>query len=131
MIAWPTKDIVSWGVSMEPALLTDVGLEQDISCKELFGPVVVIYKADDDDDALRIANATEYGLQSSVWSRDMAKAEQFAHKVNAGMTLINAHRESSPEWPFGGINRSGYGREEAAWGLTLFTNEHAFRVHEA
>ncbi|MGO1857834.1 aldehyde dehydrogenase family protein [Ancrocorticia populi] len=125
------KPIDRPGAYMEPALLTDVGLEQDISCKELFGPVVVIYKADNDDDALRIANATEYGLQSSVWSQDMAKAEQFAHKVNAGMTLINAHRESSPEWPFGGINRSGYGREEAAWGLTLFTNEHAFRVHEA
>ena len=116
---------------MEPALLTNVGLDQDISCKELFGPVVVIYKADSDEAALRIANATDYGLQSSVWSGDTAKAERFARRINAGMTLVNAHRESSPEWPFGGINRSGYGREEGQWGLTAFTNEHAFRVHEA
>lgn len=119
------------GAYMEPALLTDVGLDQDISCDELFGPVVVVYQAADEADALRIANATEYGLQSSVWSQDVEKAERFAHKINAGMTLVNAHRESSPEWPFGGINRSGYGREESAWGLTLFTNEHAFRIHDA
>lgn len=119
------------GAYMKPALLTNVGLDQDISCKELFGPVVVIYKADSDEAALRIANATDYGLQSSVWSGDTAKAERFARRINAGMTLVNAHRESSPEWPFGGINRSGYGREEGQWGLTAFTNEHAFRVHEA
>lgn len=119
------------GAYMAPALLTDVSLDQDISCTELFGPVVVVYKAQDEADALRIANATEYGLQSSVWSSDVAKAERFAHKIHAGMTLVNAHRESSPEWPFGGINRSGYGREESRWALTAFTNEHAFRIHEA
>ncbi|MFT0846569.1 aldehyde dehydrogenase family protein [Actinomycetaceae bacterium L2_0104] len=119
------------GAYMTPALLTDVGLDQDISCSELFGPVVVVYRAESDDDALRIANSSEQGLQSSVWSQDIERAERLARQVQTGMTLVNAHRESSPEWPFGGINRSGYGREESEWGLKLFTNEHAFRIHES
>ncbi len=118
------------GAYMTPALVTDVALDQDISCTELFGPVVVVYRAESDEDALRIANASEQGLQSSVWSQDIEKAERMARQVQAGMTLINAHRDSGPEWPFGGINRSGYGREENEWGLKLFTNEHAFRIHE-
>ncbi|KMY23952.1 succinate-semialdehyde dehydrogenase [Actinobaculum suis] len=118
------------GAYMLPALLTDVPEEQDISCNELFGPVVVIYRARDEEDALRLANATKYGLQSSVWSEDIDRAERFAAQINAGMTIINNHRESGPEWPFGGINNSGYGREEAVWGLHAFTNEHAIRVHK-
>ncbi|WP_058120621.1 aldehyde dehydrogenase family protein [Actinobaculum massiliense] len=118
------------GAYMSPALLTDVPEDQDIAVNELFGPVVVIYRAKDEDDALRLANSTEYGLQSSVWSEDLEKAEAFAARVVAGMTIVNLHRESGPEWPFGGVNRSGYGREEERWGLLAFTNEHAIRVHD-
>lgn len=127
---WGGRKIDRPGAFMEPALLTGVGVDQDLSCNELFGPAVVIYRAEDEEDALRIANATEYGLQSSVWSTDVEKAESFARKVQAGMTFVNAHRESGPEYAFGGINRSGYGREQGQWGLALFTNEHTFRIHD-
>lgn len=66
---------------------------------------------------------------SSVWTDDLEKGQEFAAKINAGMTLINTHMESSPEYPFGGINRSGYGRENAQWAFQAFTNEHLIRVH--
>ncbi|MDY5131502.1 aldehyde dehydrogenase family protein [Actinotignum timonense] len=119
------------GAFMTPALLTDIPADHDIARNELFGPVVALYRAADEEAALKLANSTAYGLQSSVWSQDLEKAQRFAARLAAGMTIINKHRESAPTWPFGGINRSGYGREEGAWGLRAFTNEHAVRVHPA
>ncbi|AIE82491.1 aldehyde dehydrogenase family protein [Actinotignum schaalii] len=119
------------GAFMTPALLTDIPTDHDIARNELFGPVVALYRAADEEAALGLANSTAYGLQSSVWSQDLEKAQRFAARLAAGMTIINKHRESAPTWPFGGINRSGYGREEGAWGLRAFTNEHAVRVHPA
>ena len=119
------------GAFMTPALLTDIPADHDIARNELFGPVVALYRAADEEAALKLANSTAYGLQSSVWSQDLEKAQRFAARLAAGMTIINKHRESAPTWPLGGINRSGYGREEGAWGLRAFTNEHAVRVHPA
>ncbi len=118
------------GWFMEPALLTDVDLDSDMGCNELFGPVVQVYKAKDEEDALRIANHSEYGLMASVWSDNIEKAQAFAEKINAGMTLVNAHMESEPNFPFGGINKSGYGRENGAWALREFTNERMVRLHQ-
>ena len=117
------------GWFMSPAVLTDIDPRSDLGCNELFGPAVMIYRAKDEEDALRLANDTEYGLMSSVWTDDLEKGQEFAKKVNAGMTLINSHMESGPEYPFGGINRSGYGRENAQWAFQAFTNEHLIRVH--
>lgn len=124
------KKIDRDGWFMEPALLTDVDLDSDMGCNELFGPVVMVFKAKDEEDALRIANHTEYGLMASVWSEDLQKAQAFAEKINAGMTLVNAHMESDPNFPFGGINKSGYGRENAQWALREFTNERLVRIHQ-
>ena len=117
------------GWFMSPALLTDIDPDSDLGCNELFGPAVMIYRAKDEEDALRIANHSDYGLMSSVWTDDLAKGERFAARINAGMSFVNSHMESGPEYPFGGINRSGYGRENAEWALRAFTNEHLIRVH--
>ncbi|MEX3610972.1 NAD-dependent succinate-semialdehyde dehydrogenase [Rothia sp. LK2588] len=124
------KKIDRPGWFMEPALLTDIDLDSDLGCNELFGPAVMIYKAKDEEDALRIANHTEYGLMASVWSDDLERATAFAEKINAGMTTVNSHMESDPAFPFGGINKSGYGRENAQWALYGFTNERMVRVHK-
>jgi succinate-semialdehyde dehydrogenase/glutarate-semialdehyde dehydrogenase len=117
------------GWFMSPAVLSDIDPKSDLGCNELFGPAVMVYRAKDEEDALRLANDTEYGLMSSVWTDDLEKGQAFASKINAGMTLINGHMESGPEYPFGGINRSGYGRENAKWAFQAFTNEHLIRVH--
>lgn len=118
------------GWFMSPALLTDVDLDSDMGCNELFGPVVMVFKAKNEEDALRIANHTVYGLMSSVWSEDVEKAQAFGEQINAGMVQINAHMESDPAFPFGGINNSGYGRENAQWALREFTNDRTVRLHK-
>ncbi|WP_146340602.1 NAD-dependent succinate-semialdehyde dehydrogenase [Nesterenkonia sp. NBAIMH1] len=116
------------GWFMSPALLTDIDLDSDLGCNELFGPAVMVFKAEDEADALRIANSTQYGLMASVWTQDMDRGQKFAEQIEAGMTFVNTHMDSSPEFPFGGIKNSGYGRENAQWALREFTNERLVRL---
>ncbi|WP_120005874.1 NAD-dependent succinate-semialdehyde dehydrogenase [Nesterenkonia muleiensis] len=118
------------GWFMSPALLTDIDLDSDLGCNEVFGPAAMVFRAQDEEDALRIANSTQYGLMASVWTTDVERGQQFAERINAGMTLVNTHMDSSPEFPFGGINNSGYGRENAQWALREFTNERLVRLNE-
>lgn len=119
------------GWFVRPALLTDVDIDSETGCEEIFGPVMIVFKAKDEEEALYLANHTEYGLMASVWTGDLDKGRRFAEQIEAGMTFVNSHMESAPEFPFGGINRSGFGRENAQWGLREFTNEHLVRVHDA
>ena len=116
------------GAYMQPALLTDVDPTSDVGCNEIFGPVAIVYKAADIDDAVAIANASDYGLSSSIWSADLDKAREVATQLEAGMTFINEHGATAAGLPFGGIGRSGYGRELGRWGVTEFANEHLYRV---
>lgn len=118
------------GWFMSPALLTDVDVDSEAGQEEIFGPVINVFKAKDEEDALRIANATEFGLMASVWTEDSERGRLFAERINAGMTFVNKHMESEPAFPFGGINRSGFGRENERWALREFTNEHLVRVHK-
>jgi succinate-semialdehyde dehydrogenase / glutarate-semialdehyde dehydrogenase len=90
--------------------------------EELFGPVAVIIRAADEDDALRIANETPYGLGSAIWSRDTARAERLAARIQAGCTFINGLVKSDPRLPFGGVKASGYGRELSRQGILEFVN---------
>ncbi|WP_129660402.1 NAD-dependent succinate-semialdehyde dehydrogenase [Rothia halotolerans] len=117
------------GWFMSPALLTDIDEDSDLGCNELFGPAVMVFKAEDEDDAVRLANNTQYGLMASVWTTDAERGRRVADRIEAGMTFVNTHMDSSPEFPFGGINNSGYGRENAQWALKEFTNEKLYRVN--
>ncbi|MHB8413820.1 MAG: NAD-dependent succinate-semialdehyde dehydrogenase [Acidiferrobacteraceae bacterium] len=90
--------------------------------EELFGPVAIIIHARDEADALRIANDSPYGLGASVWSRDTARAETFARRVECGSAFVNGLVKSDPRLPFGGIKASGYGRELSAHGIREFVN---------
>ena len=97
----------------------------DLSCNEIFGPLVGIIRAKDEDDALRIANDTEYGLSSAVFTEDMEKGLRFARGIKAGMTHINditVNDESNV--PFGGEKNSGIGRFNGEWVLEEFTTLH-------
>lgn len=90
--------------------------------EELFGPVAIVIHARDEEDALRIANDSPYGLGSSVWTQDLARGEALARRVEAGCTFVNGMVKSDPRLPFGGIKNSGYGRELSQHGIREFTN---------
>ncbi|MCA0910353.1 NAD-dependent succinate-semialdehyde dehydrogenase [Qipengyuania gaetbuli] len=110
------------GAWMTAGLLTDVPLASETGTDEIFGPVGQIYKAMDIDEAITIANAIPFGLGSAVWTRDEEEREVFANRIEAGMTTFNAVNGSKIEAPFGGIKKSGFGRELSHHGLHEFMN---------
>ncbi len=90
--------------------------------EETFGPVAAVIRASDPEDAVRLANDTEYGLGAALWSRDVTRAKELARRIEAGNVFINGMVASDPRLPFGGIKRSGYGRELGVYGIKEFVN---------
>lgn len=112
-----------------PTILTDITKDNPIFDQELFGPVMVVYKYHNLDEAIELANDSSYGLGNTIFGEDVKKAREVAAKIEAGMSWINAGWASLPELPFGGVKHSGYGRELAKQGMMSFVNEHL--VYEA
>lgn len=110
------------GAFLSAGVLTDVPLGSPLMHEEIFGPVAMLFRAADIDDAIRIANDIPFGLGSSAWTADMSEQERFVRDIEAGMTAINQMLASAPEAPFGGIKRSGYGRELGPYGMHEFMN---------
>jgi succinate-semialdehyde dehydrogenase/glutarate-semialdehyde dehydrogenase len=116
------------GAFVEPTLLADVAPGMRAYSEELFGPVGVVYKVGSADEAVALANATSYGLSGSVWSSDLDKARDIADRLDVGMAFVNEHGTSLPALPFGGVKRSGFGRELGPWGMDEFVNKKLVRV---
>lgn len=116
------------GAWMSPAVLTGVTREMDAFKEEIFGPVAVVYSYDSVDEAVELANDSSFGLSGSVWSSDVAKAEEIARQLEVGMTYVNEHGTTKAGLPFGGVRRSGYGRELGRWGFGEFANTKLVRV---
>ncbi|WP_034157392.1 NAD-dependent succinate-semialdehyde dehydrogenase [Sphingomonas sp. ERG5] len=110
------------GAYMSAGILVDVPIGHAVAREELFGPVAMLFKAADLDAAIALANDVPFGLGSSVWTNDSAERERFERDIEAGMTAVNQMLASSPEAPFGGIKRSGHGRELGPYGLHEFMN---------
>lgn len=105
-----------------PTVITDITRDMAIYTEEVFGPVASVYRAADIDEALEIANATSFGLGSNAWTNDDAEQRRFIDELEAGQVFINGMVVSYPELPFGGIRRSGYGRELSGHGIREFCN---------
>jgi len=116
------KPVEREGFFYQPSILDRVTAETRAYHEELFGPVATVIRAASEADALRIANETRFGLGSSIWSRDIARAEQLAAHIQAGSTFINGMVKSDPRLPFGGVKASGYGRELSKLGMHEFVN---------
>ncbi|CCA54491.1 MULTISPECIES: aldehyde dehydrogenase family protein [Streptomyces] len=109
------------GFWFPPTVLTDVPEDAPCAVEEIFGPVAVVLPFDDEADAIRLANATEYGLSGSIWTRDVGRALRASRAVKAGNLSVNSHSSVRYWTPFGGYQQSGLGRELGPDALTAFT----------
>jgi aldehyde dehydrogenase (NAD+) len=117
------------GLLLPPHVFADMKNDQRIAREEIFGPVAPLIRADGAEQALEIANATEYGLSSSVFTRNFQRGLEFAKKVEAGMTHINDQPVNDlPNNPFGGEKNSGIGRFGGGWAIRAFTTDHWITV---
>ncbi len=119
------------GAFVAATVLTDVRPGMRAYSEELFGPVAVVYRAADEDEAVQIANSSPYGLGGAVFSADLDRARAVADRLDSGMVWINAPTSSQADLPFGGVKRSGYGRELSPLGMYEFTNRKLVRTMPA
>ena len=106
----------------EPTVLVDVNPSTKISSEEIFGPVAMLFRVADINEAIQLANSTTFGLGSAAWTNDAQEQERFINDVEAGTVFINGMVASDPRLPFGGIKHSGYGRELSEFGIREFVN---------
>jgi len=115
-------NIESTGCFYLPTILTNVTREMPVFCEETFGPVAAVIVVKDEDEAVRVANDSLFGLGAAIWTNDIKRGERMARKIEAGAIFINGLVKSDPRLPFGGIKNSGYGRELSDYGIKEFCN---------
>lgn len=116
------------GAYLQPTLLTGANETMRIFTEELFGPVAVVYSVPDEASAVTLANATDFGLGATVFTHDPAQATRVAEELQVGMVWVNHPTATAPELPFGGVGRSGYGRELSTLGMAEFVNKKLLRI---
>lgn len=117
-----TKNIPSTGFFYPPTIIGNIPKTARAFSEELFGPVISFYIFNEKEEAIALANATSYGLGASIWSKDIMQAKQIANNIESGMIYINQIVKSDARFPFGGIKKSGFGRELGEFGLREFCN---------
>jgi succinate-semialdehyde dehydrogenase / glutarate-semialdehyde dehydrogenase len=110
------------GCYFEPTILADVQAGMPVYSEETFGPVAAIITVKSEEEAIRVANSSTYGLGGCVWTRDLKRGEKIARQVASGAMFVNGMTKSDPRLPFGGIKKSGYGRELGSFGIREFVN---------
>jgi succinate-semialdehyde dehydrogenase/glutarate-semialdehyde dehydrogenase len=110
------------GFFFQPVVLTHLTADMLVVREEVFGPIAPVITARTEEEMIRIANGTEFGLGAAIWTRDLAKAERLARDIDSGFIAINAIVKSDPRLPFGGVKKSGLGREMSHYGLKEFVN---------
>src|SRR5918994_6395469 len=118
------------GYFFEPTVLKNVHPKMSIAQEEVFGPVAPIIVANDEAEAIELANDSEYGLGASIWTQDLDKAERFSSSVESGIVSVNNVVASDPRVPFGGGKKSGFGRELSKYGMLEFVNIKSVRFYD-
>jgi acyl-CoA reductase-like NAD-dependent aldehyde dehydrogenase len=104
--------------------------EMEVTQEEVFGPVAPIITANDEKEAIGIANDSEFGVGASIWTQDLEKAERFSAMVESGIVTVNSMVISDPRGPFGGRKNSGFGRELSRYGMLEFVNIKSVRFYD-
>ena len=117
---WRGGRASSQGFFIEPTVFADVQSTMEIAQEEVFGPVLAVIPFDDEDDAIRIANGTRYGLAAGVWTESLPRALRMTRALRAGQIWVNTYRALAVQVPFGGFKESGFGREKGEQALDEF-----------
>ena len=118
------------GYFYRPTVLKNVNPKMSIAQEEVFGPVAPIIVAGDEVEAIELANDSEYGLGASIWTQDLDKAERLSSSVESGIVSVNNVVASDPRVPFGGVKKSGFGRELSRYGMLEFVNIKSVRLYD-
>ena len=118
------------GYFYEPTVIKDVSSKMRIAQEEVFGPVAPIITVDNEAEAIKLANNTQYGLGASIWTQDLNKAEELSNQIQSGIVTVNNIVASDPRVPFGGVKKSGFGRELSRYGMMEFANIKSVRFYD-
>jgi acyl-CoA reductase-like NAD-dependent aldehyde dehydrogenase len=124
------EQIGSKGYFYKPTIVKNVSTHMRMGHEEVFGPAAAIILADDEMEAVRLANDAPYGLGASIWTDDLDKAEKLSRMVQAGMVTVNNVVFSDPRVPFGGVKHSGFGRELSKYSMLEFVNIKSIRFYD-
>jgi len=123
------KRLEGVGSYYPPTIISNANLGMRIMREEVFGPVAPVHIVENKDSAILVANGSEFGLGASLWTRDIIKSREIAKALECGMVTINSPVRSDPRMPFGGIKKSGIGRETSKFGMREFVNVKSIRVY--
>lgn len=116
------KSVTGKGYFFEPTLLTNITPDMAVYREETFGPVMSLFIVGNAEEAVRLANNSEFGLGASIWTKNIELAEKMAAQIESGAVFINGMVKSDPRLPFGGVKKSGFGRELGSYGIKEFVN---------
>jgi aldehyde dehydrogenase (NAD+) len=124
----PDNPELKAGCYIQPTIVEALP-EHRVCQEEVFGPFVTVTRFKDEEEALRIANSTTYGLGAGVWTSNLARAHIFARDMRSGMTWVNSYKRVHPGSPFGGVGESGYGREMGFFAMHEYTEAHSIWIN--
>ena len=118
------------GYFYKPTVLSGISPQMKVAQEEIFGPVAPVTVVEDEGEAIKIANDSQYGLGASIWTEDLDRAEKLSRMVESGIVTVNNVVASDPRVPFGGVKKSGFGRELSRYGMLEFVNIKSIRFYE-